>query len=231
MTLIDSSLELDEDIVAEYLSNNKDFFSRYPELLHFLELPHDSGTATSLVERQVAILRERNIDARKRLTLLMETASENDRLFKKTRNLTLSLMDAQTPADLDTVLVERLVVGFDADHAIVYLLGSGIASQPHIVDLRRDEELPVARLFSQPSAACGTYRPTEYARLFNHSLASPGSAALVPMRLAARPKALNATLAIGSTDPHRFSREMGTIFLEFIGDVLGRTLLRLLRVA
>ena len=64
MTLIDSSLELDADIVADYLSNNKDFFSRYPELLHFLDFPHESGSATSLVERQVAILRERNIDLR-----------------------------------------------------------------------------------------------------------------------------------------------------------------------
>ena len=99
-----------------------------------------------------------------------------------------------------------------------------IDEQSHLVNLRKDDALPVARLFSQPSPACGTYRAAEYAQLFNdHSLRSPGSAALVPMRH----KDLNATLAIGSADPHRFSRELGTIFLEFIGDVLSRSLLRL----
>ena len=223
MTVIESGIKLDDDIVAEYLSNHKNFFSQNPEVLHFLELPHESGTATSLVERQVAILRERNIDTRKRLASLLEAATTNDGLFQKTRNLTLALMDASTPPALDEVLAEKLIAEFEADHAVLYILDSQIPSQPHIVNLSSEDSAPIARLFSQTAPSCGTYRPAEYAQLFNdRSYGTPGSAALVPMQH----QNLNATLAIGSTDPNRFSPEMGTIFLEFIGEVLTRTILR-----
>ena len=33
-------------------------------------------------------------------------------------------------------------------------------------------------------------------------------------------------LAIGSTDPTRFSPDMGTLFIRYIGDVLSRVLAR-----
>ncbi|MCZ6890115.1 MAG: DUF484 family protein [Gammaproteobacteria bacterium] len=223
----EASDKLDDEAVANFLVHNKDFFSRNPELLDTLDLPHDSGNATSLVERQVSILRERNIDARKRLADLIRTASDNDRLFKKTRILTLALLDANSLVALDDVLAEQLVDGFDAEHAICYVLDVSIGNHAHLVALDKSAAMPVPRLFSQPSATCGTYRPEEYARLFDdHSLTEPGSAVLVPMRL----EGLNATLAIGSPDPTRFSREMGTLFLEYIGDVLGRTLLRLMKL-
>ena len=55
---------LSDDDVVRYLRNHGDFFGRHPTLLTDLSLPHDSGQAISLVERQVAILRERNIDVR-----------------------------------------------------------------------------------------------------------------------------------------------------------------------
>ena len=81
-----------------YLRENPDFFGRHPMLLTDLSLPHDSGEAISLVERQVAILRERNIDMRRRLTHLVGAANTNDTLFEKTRRFTLNMLDCD---DLD----------------------------------------------------------------------------------------------------------------------------------
>jgi len=223
MTVIESGTMLDDDIVANYLSTHKNFFTKHPELLHFLELPHESGSATSLVERQVAILRERNIDTRKRLAALLDTATTNEDLFQKTRNLSLALIDACTPQELDKVLAEKLIADFEADHAMLYMLNSDIPIQPHILNLTSEDAAPVARLFSESRPSSSTYRPVEYAKLFNdHLLSSPGSAVLVPIQH----QSLNATLAIGSTEPNHFSSEMGTIFLEFIAEVLTRTLLR-----
>ena len=69
----------------------------------------------SLVERQVAILRERNIDMRRRLAELMETARENDRLFTKTRALTLALLDCESWREFNEVLATSLLVEFAAD--------------------------------------------------------------------------------------------------------------------
>ena len=59
-----------EEQTIEYLKSAPDFFLKNPEILQYVEIPHESGPATSLVERQVSILRERNIDLRKRLKSL-----------------------------------------------------------------------------------------------------------------------------------------------------------------
>jgi hypothetical protein len=44
--------------VAQYLRDNPDFFVEQSDLLCDLTLPHDSGRAISLVERQVHLFRE-----------------------------------------------------------------------------------------------------------------------------------------------------------------------------
>ena len=62
--------KIDEDAVIAYLRSDPDFFVRQPALLSELNLPHASGRAVSLVEHQVAILRERNVDIRRRMHTL-----------------------------------------------------------------------------------------------------------------------------------------------------------------
>ena len=74
--------ELDAQQVADYLRRHPAFFAEYDELLPELIIPHQPGQAVSLVERQVKLLRERNIDVRHRLNQLMDVARENDRLFE-----------------------------------------------------------------------------------------------------------------------------------------------------
>ena len=49
-----------EEIVSAYLRDNPDFFTHYPDLLRQLELPHSSGDAVSLIERQVKVVAGRD---------------------------------------------------------------------------------------------------------------------------------------------------------------------------
>lgn len=86
--------------VVSYLENNPDFFIEQDDLLAQLRIPHMRGSSISLVERQVAVLRERNLEMRNRLTQLMDVARDNDRLFDKTRRLILEMLDAQTLDEL-----------------------------------------------------------------------------------------------------------------------------------
>ena len=58
------SLELNDETVREYLKDNDDFLQRNPDMLDYLHISHASGSAVSLVEKQVSVLRERNIDMR-----------------------------------------------------------------------------------------------------------------------------------------------------------------------
>ena len=53
--------EFPEGVIADYLKSHPDFFERHPLILLSLKLPHRTGgSAISLVERQVSMLRQRN---------------------------------------------------------------------------------------------------------------------------------------------------------------------------
>ena len=56
-----SNNELSAQDVASYLKTNPEFFIEQEDLLADLSLPHESGKAISLLERQVTILRDRGV--------------------------------------------------------------------------------------------------------------------------------------------------------------------------
>ena len=70
-----------EKMVREYLRNNPTFLNDNADILESIVVSHDSGSAISLVERQVGILRDRNKEMRGRLDNMLQTAHENDLLF------------------------------------------------------------------------------------------------------------------------------------------------------
>ncbi|HTK98322.1 MAG TPA: DUF484 family protein [Pseudomonadales bacterium] len=214
-----------EDTVMRYLRDNPDFFGRHPMLLTDLSLPHDSGEAISLVERQVAILRERNIDMRRRLTHLVGAANVNDTLFEKTRRFTLNMLDCDRLSTVDAVLADTLIDDFAADHARCFVSHPrAFDSLGHLVYCSSAQELPLIQLTQTTGLSCGLLRGDEFQKLFGEAAAIDGSAALIQLRHGD----LIGVLAIGSRDPLRFSPEMGTLFIRYIGDVLSRVLARLL---
>ena len=89
-----AGVEVTEDMVREYLVDNGDFLQRNPDLMDHLHINHASGSAVSLVEKQVSVLRERNIDMRRRLNSLTSNARDNDALYGQTRALVLQLLEA-----------------------------------------------------------------------------------------------------------------------------------------
>src|SRR5690606_36349176 len=99
---------LDADAVAQYLRQHPEFFVDFEELIPELRIPHQPGQAVSLVERQVKLLRERNIELRQRLNQLMDVARDNDRLFDKSKRLVLALLDAGDLEDLISAVEDSL---------------------------------------------------------------------------------------------------------------------------
>ena len=99
---------IDDQTVLDYLRNRPDFFRAHPALLAELDLPHASGGAVSLIERQVAILRERSISSRHKLGELIEIAKDNDKLFEQTRELVLQLITSRSPKDMFDGLAQTL---------------------------------------------------------------------------------------------------------------------------
>lgn len=77
------SNELDAEAVVAYLRAHPTFFAEHDELLVEQRIPHQRGDSVSLVERQLTLLRDRNIEMRHRLSQLMDVARDNDRLFTR----------------------------------------------------------------------------------------------------------------------------------------------------
>ena len=231
---------IDEATVAEFLAHNADFFTRHPRLLADLDMHHATDGTVSLVDRQVQLLRTRNEDLRHHLNEILANASDNDGTFAKTRAFTLALMDATDSSALDETLAKHLVAGFEADHATCFVRGwaataGGVGRGnevrfAHLAGVPDDDEPPLKRLFDYDDPSCSASRPENYARLFPGTRTNgPCSIALIPMRAGngGTESELNATLVIGAKDPHRFTPDMGKVFLFYIGDVLARTLVRL----
>jgi uncharacterized protein YigA (DUF484 family) len=209
-----------EQVIA-YLRQHPDFFQEHAQLLGELRLPHESGNAISLVERQVAILRERNNAMRRRMTELMQTARTNDELFSKTRTLTLELLNVANWHELNEVLATYVLTDFHADFVCCHLTSVPV-SFDHLQ--RHDGALPHERFVRGAYPVCTTLRPEELATLFpGGTHEREGSAVLAPLAL----EKTRGCLAIGSRNPQAFTPDMDTLFVTYIAEVLSRVVARL----
>ena len=88
--------EFPESAIADYLKSHPDFFERHPLILLGLKLPHRTGgSAISLVERQVSMLRQRNAQVERQFKDLVAVEKTNDALVEKIHQLGLKLMRAE----------------------------------------------------------------------------------------------------------------------------------------
>lgn len=222
--------DISEDQVAAYLKSHPAFFQKRDDLLLELELTHpSSGSAVSLLERQVSVLRERNMEMRNRLAGLLENARTNDRLFEQTKQLVLKLIEAQSLDQIVDAFVQSLQHDFNIDFASLVLFGNPAqhrSTRARIVPLQ-DARAHIEGVMKSTKAIVGVLRPEEVQFLFPDHNRQIGSAAVVPLN-AGYPLGV---LAIAMTDPNYFRSSMGTIFLGYIAEVLNRQLPKLLRPA
>lgn len=222
-----------EATIEDYLDKHPEFFQGRDELLTRITLPHGSGAAVSLVERQVALLREQNRGYRRQLQGLVQIARTNDELIARLQQLTLRLLDSTHFEDILNAIEDTLRQDFHADAASLLLFSNlaGDDAQP-----RGREFLHVALVTAEEARArlrkplaggqplCGALDQTQLRELFGAKAGDVASAALLPLTaagLTSRPLGL---LAIGSGSEERFNPEMGTTYLKHLGELIGRRL-------
>ena len=67
---------ISEKEVMSFLQQNPDFFDANPHVLADIKLQHVSGKAVSLIERQVAVLREQRKKLKRQLQDLVDIARQ-----------------------------------------------------------------------------------------------------------------------------------------------------------
>ena len=240
----DSHTDL-ETMVAEYLCGHPDFLSYHPDVLAKLHIPHTSaGTAVSLIEHQVRVLRTQLATERSRLSQLIARAREYEAFAARLHALVLALISARDLEQVRAVLHEALMSEFSAQAVTLKLF----PMDPATTDGERDPTLVAFEDFlGRKHTLCGPLDEAKTAALFGtpgHSLResvgresvgpdsigdeSVGdeagnpihSAALVPIHAGWQ----SGVLAIGATDPNRFRPDMGTDFLDRLGEIVGHRL-------
>ncbi len=210
-----------EEQVCEFLSAETDFFDRHPELLESLELPHESGKAVSLIERQISVLRDRNLEMRSRLNNLLETARANDKLFEKTKRLILALLETDSLTRAIETLYDSLKNDFQIEHYQLILFGTENTPNTLAKITSLDQGIQaIGGLLRSNRATCGVLRDEELSFLFDDQAAAIQSVAVVPLNNGNT----FGILAIGSSDPLYYKSSMGTLFLSYIAEVLNRVL-------
>jgi uncharacterized protein YigA (DUF484 family) len=215
--------QINDELVRDYLKAHSDFLQRNPDMLDYLHIAHASGSAVSLVEKQVGVLRERNIDMRRRLNTLTSNARDNDTLYEQTRTLVLKLLEAGSPAELHNAFIESMASDFQVEHASMILFGEQADSDgDYRVETAESAKIEIGALLKGRKAVCGALRKEELTYLFP-TAGEMGSAALMPLYDGEE----LGVIAVGSSDAHRYSSSMGTLFLTHIADVVVRLLPRL----
>ncbi|MFT7285910.1 MAG: hypothetical protein ACI87W_000013 [Halieaceae bacterium] len=214
---------MNEDDIREFLVENPDYFQRNPELLGLLQIPHASGAAVSLVERQVSVLRDRNVDLRHRLRDLGSTARDNDQLFADTRQLVLALLPSHDLSAAHGALMGVLRDNFDIEYASLTLFdeASAAATPWHYLDEAKARAM-LGAILGRGNAGCAALRADQFAALFPQARLV-GSAAVALIEADGRTLGL---LAVGSSNSAHYGSDMGTVFLQFAAEVMGQLILR-----
>lgn len=241
---------MNEDDVADFLSTHPAFFEKHAELLGRIRLANPHGTrAISLPERQIEMLREKNRLLERRLSELVRYGHENDDYAVKFDRWVTRLLAARDVTMLPEAICDGLREIFDVPMAALRVWGVDSAyadlpaaqaagaeierftdslGTPYCGANRAQTLRAVEMGETTPSADTGFAAAAWLSE--RGDAANVESIALIPLRT---PDAAPSThafglLAIASSDPARFQKEMATDLLIRIGALAGAALSRLL---
>ena len=228
LTAVDTGqapLASEEQVIA-FLRQNPDFFVSNEYLLNELRVPHASGAAISLGERQVQVFREHRDELKHKLNELISVARDNDAHFEKSKRLLLNLLEVKSLDEIEMVVNEVFKNDTKIDFSSILLFGKSSdypVSDIHIVELAyaRDN---LGAMLDETHASCGHFSETQLKCLFPTSAEKVGSAAVIPLRHGE----LLGLFCLGSEDPAHFDSSMGSLFLSYISDFISRILPNLL---
>ena len=215
-----------EGDIADYLAASPGFFERHAELLGAIQLTSPHGQrAVSLQERQMEMLRDKIKGLEHRIIDMIRHGQDNVAAADKLHRWTRALMLTANAADLPDVLVRELLSQFLIPQGAIRVWGAAeaFASLPFARPVS-DDVRSFASSLSVPY--CGVNAGFEAAGWLDDPV-TVRSLTMIPLRDEASPIAFG-LLVLASPDPTRYTADMGTDFLERIGELASAALSRLL---
>lgn len=204
------SKKLDPKDVEIFLLENIDFFKDREALISELKFNHSSaGSASSLLERQIHRLRDEQKELMDLLSNYMETASLNEDLFNKSKDLTLSILGSTSKEDITTTVKKAFLEKFNVDVCEI-----SFYENHEIENLENKTELSMHK----GAIHCGPYAKEKISFIFkNQEVQSMVLAVFVYGKRVG-------ILALGSFDRSKYLGDEDTTFIQYIRDIIEKRL-------
>ena len=204
------SKKLDPKDVELFLLDNLDFFKSRESLVGELSFKHSSSSAASLLERQVKKLREDHKSLMSLLSSFIETASVNEDLFNKSKDLTLKILESNSKKEIVKTVKGSFKNDFKVDECLL-----DFYKNKEIDDI----ECATGLSMHKGAIHCGSFSSEKMNTLFNDKKVQSMVVAVVVVNDEI------GLLMLGSHDRTRYLGDEDTTFIQYIRDVLEKKLI------
>lgn len=216
------STRLNADDVASFLQENPEFFQEHAELFANLRVPHPHETrAISLGERQIMVLRTKTKDLEWKLSGLIHNATGNEKISKTLNAWCCRMLAEDSAEQLPGHIVRSLSDLFDLETIALRLWDTPAMAESEFCQDVSDDIRQYAQTLTKPY--CGPMQGHEAAGWLG---TAPASLAIVALHPTDSPEPFG-LLVLGSSDPERFTSDMGTEFLSVVSQLASAGLCRL----
>ena len=202
--------KLDPKDVEIFLLKNLDFFKDRESLISELKFNHSSaGTASSLLERQIHRLRDEQKELMDLLSNFMKTASLNEDLFNKSKDLTLNIIGSTSNEEITKTVKQAFLEKFNVD-----VCELSFYKNKEIEDLENKTGLSLHK----GAIHCGPYAKEKISTIFkNQEVQSMVLSVFISGKKIG-------ILALGSFDRSKYLGDEDTTFIQYIRDIVEKRL-------
>ena len=197
--------KIDPKEVELFLLDNLDFFESRESLVSELKFKHSSSSASSLLERQIIKLRDEQKNLMDLLSSFIKTATLNEDLFNKSKDLTLSILESSTGEEVIKKVQEDFKKNFNVDNCILELLDG---NQMNEVESKTEMS------FHKGAIHCGSFSKEKMKFLFGDERVESMAVAVM---IVGKDIGL---LKLGSYERTKYLGDEDTTFIEYVRDVL-----------
>lgn len=211
-----------EDI-SRYLAAHPEFFEQYPHLLTDIRISHPfDGRAISIAERQILNLRDKIALLETKLAELIRFGEENDQISVKLQRMAVAMIAGHDLAALLQTLYLNLREDFNIPYSAVRLWHA----ERDEVEFSAIPETVKDWVINMPHPQCGAYLHPDALNWFGETQTLRSYAA-IPLKN----QHTLGVLLLASEDPQRFYPQMGTLYLQRLGELIAAGVQRVLPAA
>ena len=201
--------KIDVKDVELFLLDNLDFFVTRESLVSEMKFKHSQSSASSILERQIMKLRDEHKNVIELLKSFIDTASINEDLFKKSKGLTLKILESASSDSIKEIVEKSFKKDFGVDECLI-----------EFFDNKAIDKIEKGTGLSMHKGAvhCGSFSNEKMGFLFEDNKIESLVIAVIVL------KDQVGLLKLGSYDRAKYLGDEDTTFIEYIRDILEKKL-------